>query len=51
MMGFKAFNSAIKTLRGIKAMNVIRKGQVNGIDRENSVSQTKFIEALFGIAA
>ncbi|MBD3886028.1 integrase [Phormidium tenue FACHB-886] len=32
-------------------MNVIGKGQVNGIDRGNSVSQAKFIEAIFGIAA
>ncbi|MBD3887536.1 IS6 family transposase, partial [Phormidium tenue FACHB-886] len=28
MMGFKSFNSARRTLRGIEAMNVMRKGQV-----------------------
>jgi hypothetical protein len=32
-------------------MNVIRKGQVKGVEQENSVSQVKFIKALFGIAA
>jgi transposase-like protein len=50
MMGFKSFNSARRTLSGIEAMNMIRKGQVNGIDQGDSVSQIKFIEVLFGIA-
>ncbi|WP_088889388.1 IS6 family transposase [Leptolyngbya ohadii] len=50
MMGFKSFNSARRTLSGIEVMNIIRKGQVNGIAQGDSVSQTKFIEALFGIA-
>lgn len=51
MMGFKTFNSARRTLSGIEAMNMIRKGQVKGIDQGDSVSQAKFIEALFGVAA
>jgi transposase-like protein len=50
MMGFKSFNSARRTLSGIEAMNMIRKGQVNGIDQGDSVSQIKFIEVLFAIA-
>lgn len=51
MMGFKSFNSARRTLSGLEAMNMIRKGQVNGIDQGSSVSQAKFIEVLFGITA
>jgi IS6 family transposase len=51
MMGFKSFNSARRTLSGIEAMNMIRKGQVNGINQGDSISQAKFIEAIFGIAA
>jgi transposase-like protein len=51
MMGFKSFNSARRTLRGIEAMNMIRKGQVKGIEKGSSVSQAKFIESTFGIAA
>ncbi|MBD1867244.1 IS6 family transposase [Cyanobacteria bacterium FACHB-471] len=51
MMGFKSFKTARRTLSGIEAMNMIRKGQVNGIDQGNSVSQAKFIEAIFGITA
>ncbi len=50
-MGFKSFNSARRTLSGIEAMRMIRKGQVKGIDQGDSVSQVKFIEAIFGIAA
>ena len=51
MMGFKSFNSARRTLRGIEAMNMIRKGQVEGIEQGDSVSQARFIESVFGIAA
>jgi IS6 family transposase len=51
MMGFKSFNSARKTLRGIEAMNMIRKGQVKAVKQGDSVSQAKFIEAIFGVVA
>lgn len=51
MMGFKSFNSTRRTLGGIEAMNTIAKGQVEGIDKGDSVSQVKFIEAIFGITA
>jgi transposase-like protein len=51
MMGFKTFNSARSTLSGIEAMNRMRKGQVKGIDPGDIVSQARFIEAIFGIAA
>jgi len=48
---FKSFNSTRRILRGIEAMNMIRKGQVKEIEQGDSVSQAKFIEAIFGIAA
>jgi transposase-like protein len=51
MMGFKTFNSARRALSGIEAMNMLRKGQVKGIDQGDIVSQVRFIEAIFGIAA
>ncbi len=50
MMGFKSFNTVRRTLSGIEAMSMIRKGQVNGINQEDSVSQAKFIEELFGVS-
>lgn len=40
---------ARRTLRGVEAMNMIRKGQVNGIEQGNSVFQAKFIAELFGV--
>jgi IS6 family transposase len=51
MMGFKSFNSARRTLSGIEAMNMMRKGQVKGVEQGDSVSQGKFIEAIFGVVA
>ena len=51
MMGFKSFNSARRTLSRIEAMNMIRKGQVKGVKQWDSVSQAKFIEAIFGVVA
>jgi len=50
MMGFQSFNTARRTLRGIEEMNMIRKGQVNGINQGDSVSQAKFIKEIFGVA-
>jgi transposase-like protein len=50
MMGFKSFNSDRRTLRGIEVTNMIRKGQVKGIEQGDSVSQVKFIKVIFGIA-
>jgi transposase-like protein len=51
MMGLKTFNSARRTLSGIEAMNMMRKGQVKGIDQGDIISQVRFIEALFGAVA
>jgi len=51
MMGFGSFHTARRTLSGIEAMSMIRKGQVKGISRGDSVAQAKFIEDLFGVSA
>jgi IS6 family transposase len=51
MMGSKTFNSARRTLSGIEAMNYDWKGQVKGVKQGDIVSQVRFIEAIFGIAA
>jgi transposase-like protein len=50
MMGFRSFHSARRTLRGIETMNRIRKGQVKGANKGDSVSQVKFIEERFGVS-
>ncbi len=51
IMGFQSFNSARRTLSGMEAMNLIRKGQAKGHRKGDSVSQMKFIEELFGVIA
>jgi IS6 family transposase len=51
MIGFQSFNTARRTLSGIEAMSMIRKGQVSGISKGDSLFQAKFIEELFGISA
>ena len=51
MMGFKSFNTARRTLSGIEAMDMIRKGQVEGISIGYSLSQAKFVAEIFGVSA
>ena len=48
MMGLKSFKTTRRTLSGIEAMTMLRKGQVKGI-KGDIVSQVRFIEALFGL--
>ncbi|MBD3884542.1 DDE-type integrase/transposase/recombinase [Phormidium tenue FACHB-886] len=38
MMGFKTFNTARRTLSGIEAMNMIRKGQAEEAKQGDSLS-------------
>ena len=48
MLGFQSFRSANKILKGIEAINMIKKGQV--IDLNYSVlNEVKYINQLFGI--
>ena len=48
---FRSFHSAERTLEGIEAMHMMRKGQVKRIDGRDIIEQVKFVESLFGIAA
>ena len=50
-MGFGSFNSARRTLRGMEAMNMIRKGQVQSVAKGDVRSQVEFVSQLFGIVA
>lgn len=47
MLGFQSFHTAIKTLKGIEAMNMIKKGQVNTL--YSNLYEVKYINQLFGI--
>ncbi|MCA1566055.1 MAG: DDE-type integrase/transposase/recombinase [Acidobacteria bacterium] len=48
---FKRFHTAERTLEGIEAVNMIRKGQVRRSARSDARSQAKFVLNLFQVAA
>ena len=48
---FKRFHTAERTLEGIEAVNMMRKGQVKRLVRNDVQGQAKFVASLFGIAA
>lgn len=50
-LGFFSFGTAQQTLSGYETMNMIRKGQVKGVDKGNSLAQAHFIDSLFGLTA
>ena len=50
-LGFGSFNTARRTLKGYEAMNMIRKGQVKDIDKDDVLGQISFIHEIFGVAA
>ncbi len=50
-LGFQSFHTAWRTLRGYEAMHMIRKGQVEGVEKGDIKNQIKFIEGLFPLAA
>ncbi len=48
---FKRFHRAERTLEGIEAVNMMRKGQVKRLGGSDAHGRAKFVENLFGIAA
>jgi IS6 family transposase len=48
---FKRFHTAERTLEGIEAVNMIRKGQVKKLAGSDAMGQAKFVASLFQIAA
>ena len=50
MLGFQSFQSANKTLKGIEAINMIKKGQVKNLSY-SVLNEVKYINQLFGIVA
>ena len=49
MLGFDSFETAKRTICGIEAMHMIRKGQVEEI--QSALSEVQFINKIMGIAA
>ena len=50
-LGFSSFNTARRTIRGYEVMNMIRKGQVQGVEKGDVRRQLSFIHQIFGVAA
>jgi transposase-like protein len=48
---FKRFHTAERTLEGIVAVNMMRKGQVKRLAGSDAMGQSKFVLSLFQIAA
>ena len=50
-MGYGSFRSAWRTLQGIEAVNMIRKGRIGWLAKEDPAAQARFVGNLFGIVA
>ena len=50
-MGFNSFNTDRRTLRGYEAMNMVRKGQLQGIEKGDIKGQIEFVSQLSEVAA
>jgi len=48
---FRSFHTAERTLEGIEALHMIKKGRVKKLGGRDAVGQAKFVERLFGVAA
>jgi transposase, IS6 family len=49
-MGYFSFETALRTLQGYEAMNMLRKDQINNVDKRDSMEQMAIIASLFGVA-
>jgi len=50
-MSFGSFNSARRTIKGYEMMNMIRKGQIQDVEKGDVIGQISFINQIFGLAA
>ncbi len=50
-MGFGSFNTARRTLKGYETMNMVRKGQIQGVEKGDIKAQVEFVSKIFGVAA
>lgn len=50
-MGFGSFNTARRTIKGYEIMNMMRKGQIEKVEKGAVRERAKFIAEIFGVAA
>ena len=48
-LGYRSFDTAERTIQGVEAVNMMRKGQVKRLDRSDAIGWAKFVESLFGL--
>ena len=48
-MGYGSFRTAWRTIQGLEAMHMIRKGRVRRVSKENVAAQIRFLHQLFGL--
>ena len=48
MLGFQSFRSASKILKGIEALNMVKKGQIKNLNY-SGLNEAKYTNQLFGI--
>ncbi len=49
--GFRSFDSAARTIQGMETVNMIRKGQVRWLAKDDTPGQVAFVAGLFGLTA
>ena len=47
MLGFGSFYTVKRALKGIEAINMIRKGQIKRVAKDDVIAPVKFIDKLF----
>ncbi len=48
-LGFGSYPTAWRTIQSYETMHMIRKGQIEGVDKDNIRAQNQFITELFGL--
>jgi transposase-like protein len=48
---FRSFHTAERTIEGIEALHMLRKGQVKRLNGRDGMGQAKFVASLFCVAA
>jgi transposase, IS6 family len=51
MQCFRSFHTAERTIEGVEALHMMRKGQVKRLCGRDTAGQAKFVASLFGVAA
>jgi transposase-like protein len=50
-MGFFSFETAWRTLQGYETIHLLRKGQMQGVNKGDVLGQAAFFATLFGVTA